>query len=218
MANVKPLFMGELIQDFQKALVSLDKIKADALFQQALLSHSPIEVVEQFVVPALEQIGRQWNEGSIALSQIYMSGRFCEKLVEQVLPPCDPDRKHQPRQAIVVLNDYHMLGMRIIFSVMRASGFELFNYGRMDVVELVERVIADKLKILLISVLMLPSALKVRELRTVLDTRGINVKILVGGAPFQFDPSLWQEIGADAMGRSAADAVTIVQRWAGEME
>jgi methanogenic corrinoid protein MtbC1 len=216
MANAPPI-MEKLIRDFQKALVSLDKIKADALFQQALLSHAPIEVVEQFVVPALEQIGRQWNEGSIALSQIYMSGRFCEELVEQVLPPSDPDRKHQPRQAIVVLNDYHMLGKRIVYSVMRASGFELFNYGRMDVDELVERVIADKLRVLLISVLMMPSALKIRELRNALDARGTQLKILVGGAPFQFDAQLWQEVGADAMGLSAADAVTIVQHWAGEM-
>lgn len=217
MAILEPPIMGKLIQDFQEALVSLDKIKADALFQQALSNHSPIEVVEQFVVPTLEQIGQGWNEGSIALSQIYMSGRFCEELVEQVLPPSDPDRKHQPRQAIVVLNDYHMLGKRIIYSFMRASGFELFDYGRMDVNGLVERVIADKLRILLISVLMMPSALKIRALRNALDARGAQTKILVGGAPFQFDSQLWQEVGADAMGLSAADAVTIVQRWAGEM-
>lgn len=209
--------MEELIQDFREALESLDQIKAKALFQQALNGHSPIEIVEQVVVPALEQIGLHWNEGNIALSQIYMSGRFCEELVEQVLPPCDPDRKHQPRQAIVVLNDYHMLGKRIVYSVMRASGFELFNYGRMDVNELVEQVIKDKLRILLVSVLMMPSALKIRELRNALDARGVQVKILVGGAPFQFDSQLWQEVGADAMGLSAGDAVTIVQRWAGEM-
>ncbi|HEY8037491.1 MAG TPA: cobalamin-dependent protein [Methylobacter sp.] len=209
--------MEELIQDFREALESLDQIKAKVLFQQALRGHSPIEIVEQVVVPALEQIGQHWNEGSIALSQIYMSGRFCEELVEQVLPSSDPDRKHQPRQAIVVLNDYHMLGKRIIYSVMRASGFELFNYGRMDVNELVERVITDKLRILLISVLMMPSALKIRELRNALDARGVQLKILVGGAPFQFDPQLWREVGADAMGLSAADAVTIVQHWAGEM-
>lgn len=209
--------MEKLIQDFREALESLDRIKAEALFQQALCNHSPIETVEQVVVPALEQIGHHWNEGSIALSQIYMSGRFCEELVEQALPPSDPDRKHQPRQAIVVLNDYHMLGKRIVYSVMRASGFELFNYGRMDVAELVERIIADKLRILLISVLMMPSALKIRELRNALDARNVQVKILVGGAPFQFDSQLWREVGADAMGLSAGDALTIIQRWAGEM-
>ncbi|WP_196437242.1 cobalamin B12-binding domain-containing protein [Methylomonas sp. LL1] len=205
------------MQNFRKALESLDRIQAETLFQQALTGDSVIEVVERFVVPALEQIGQRWNDGHIALSQVYMSGKFCEELVDRALPPCAPERKHQPRQAIVVLNDYHMLGKRIVYSVMRASGFELFDYGRMDVGELVERIVVDKLEILLVSVLMLPSALKIRELRDALDARGIALKILVGGAPFQFDPQLWQEVGADAMGLSAADAVVIVQRWAGDM-
>jgi trimethylamine corrinoid protein len=209
--------MQNSVQSFRKALESLDRIQAEALFQQALSAGSAIEVVEQLVVPALEQIGQRWSEGHIALSQIYMSGKFCEELVDRVLPPSAPERKNQPRQAIVVLNDYHMLGKRIVYSVMRASGFELFDYGRLDVQELVERVIKDQLRILLISVLMLPSALKIRELRDALNVRGIPLKILVGGAPFQFDPQLWVEVGADAMGLSATDAVAIVQRWAGEM-
>jgi methanogenic corrinoid protein MtbC1 len=173
--------------------------------------------VEAIVVPALEQMGAAWEAGSVALSQVYMAGRFCEELVERVLPPSDPDRKHQPRSAIVLLNDYHMLGKRIVYSVMRASGFELFDYGRMEVHEVVDRAITDRLRVLLISVLMLPSALKVREVCSQFKARGADIKVVVGGAPFLFDPELWREVGADAMGRSAADAVTIVERLMGEM-
>jgi len=158
-----------------------------------------------------------WEAGNVALSQVYMSGRFCEELVERVLPPSDPDRKHQPRSAIVVLSDYHMLGKRIVYSVMRASGFELFDYGRMDVDELVERALADKVRVLMISVLILPSALNVREVCARLKAADAGIKVIVGGAPFHFDAQLWQEVGADAMGHSAADAVSIVGRWMGEM-
>jgi methanogenic corrinoid protein MtbC1 len=207
--------MGTNIEQFQEALQALDKVKADSLFNAALGTMAPIEVVERMVVPALEGIGQAWQEGTVALSQVYMSGRFCEELIERVLPPSDPDRKHQPRSAVVVLCDYHMLGKRIVYSLMRASGFELFDYGRMDVAELVQRTQADGIKVLLISVLMLPSALKVREVRAALDP---GIKIAVGGAPFLFDSQLWQEVGADAMGRSAADAMRIVERWMGELQ
>ena len=153
----------------------------------------------------------------MALSQVYMSGRICEELVEQVLPPSDPDRKHQPRSAIVVLCDYHMLGKRIVYSQMRASGFELFDYGRMDVDELVERALADQIRVLLISVLMLPSALKVKQVCARLKAAGAPIRIAVGGAPFLFDDRLWQEVGADAMGHNAADAVSLVEGWMREM-
>jgi methanogenic corrinoid protein MtbC1 len=210
--------MEMLIKSFRASLEALDRIQADELFRQALATRTPIQAVEQLVAPALEQIGNAWQEGRVALSQVYMSGRFCEELVERVLPPSDPDRKQQPRSAIVVLSDYHMLGQRIVYSVLRASGFELFNYGRMDVDELVARVQSDRLRVLLISVLMLPSALKVREVCERLKADNLPVKVVVGGAPFLFDDQLWQEVGADAMGASASDAVSIVQRWMEDMQ
>lgn len=209
--------MHELVSLFKQALLALDRVGADELFVQAQQQLSPIEAVEQLVVPALEQVGADWQAGSVALSQVYMSGRFCEELVEKVLPASDPDRKHQPRSAIVVFNDYHMLGKRIVYSVMRASGFELFDYGRMDADQLVAKTLEDRIRVLLISVLILPSALKVKEVCSRLKAARPDIRIVVGGAPFLFDPQLWQEVGADAMGSSAADAVSLVGRWMGEM-
>lgn len=209
--------MPDLIKSFRESLESLDRVRAEALFEQALAEHAPIDAIERLVVPALEQMGAAWQDGSVALSQVYMGGRYCEELVDRVLPPSDPDRKHQPRSAIVLLNDYHALGKRIVYSVMRASGFELFDYGRMDVAQVVERAIADRIRVLMISVLMLPSALKVRDVCAALKARDSGIKVVVGGAPFLFDSELWREVEADAMGRSAADAVAIVEAWMGEM-
>ena len=209
--------MNRWIAAFREALETLDRIGAESIVNQARAAMTPIQVVDQVVVPALEQIGQAWETGDVALSQVYMSGRICEELVEQVLPPSDPDRKHQPRSAIVVLCDYHMLGKRIVYSQMRASGFELFDYGRMDVDELVERALADQIRVLLISVLMLPSALKVKQVCARLKAAGAPIRIAVGGAPFLFDDRLWQEVGADAMGHNAAEAVSLVEGWMREM-
>lgn len=205
--------MDELKHEMLDALQSLDRLRIEAVFQRAGGDVHPLRAIEEVVVPALERLGEKWDSGSIALSQVYMSSRICEDLVERALPPRDLQRLEQPRHAIVVLSDYHVLGKRIVLSVMRASGFDIIDYGRMEVEELVERVVEDGLKILLISVLMLPAALKIKEVRSALKARGIRIRIAVGGAPFLFDPTLWREVGADAMGRSATDAVAIVRRW-----
>jgi trimethylamine corrinoid protein len=209
--------LDPLTNQLRDALESLDRPRIEALFQRAISAQPPMQVVENLIVPVLEQLGEAWDTGRIALSQIYMSSRICEDLVARVLPPTAPQRKSLPPHAIVVLNDYHMLGKRIVLSVMRASGFDVLDYGRMDVDELVKRVLADRVGILLISVLMLPAALQVKAVRAALDASGSRVRIVVGGAPFLFDPELWREVGADAMGRSAADAVEIVRKWMGEM-
>lgn len=58
-----------------------------------------------------------------------MSGIICEEIIDKILPPSDPQRKDQPKMAIGVFEDYHLLGKRIIYSTLRASGFELIDLG-----------------------------------------------------------------------------------------
>lgn len=205
--------VNTLASELYIALIAVDRPRIESLFLQAVSRTNPMQAVEELMVPALIRLGEEWNAGKVALSQIYMSSRICEDIVDRILPATATERKGQPRQAIAVLCDYHTLGKRIVLSVMRASGFDILDYGRMEVDELVKRALADDVKILLISVLMLPSALKVKAVRAALDAKGSNVRVAVGGAPFLFDPELWREVGADAMGRNAAEAVSIVRHW-----
>jgi methanogenic corrinoid protein MtbC1 len=199
------------------ALVMVDRLAVRQILTGPGLDLTTFQRIEEMVTPALDEIGAGWESGLYSLSQVYMSGRICEEEVDTLLPPSDPARRNQPKMAIVTLEDYHMLGKRIVYSVLRANGFELANYGRMEVVELAERVLRDRIQILLVSVLMLPSALKVKELRARLDLAEARVRIVVGGAPFRFDGQLWREVGADAFGETAAEAVRIVRRMAEEI-
>lgn len=205
--------MPKSTNELHAALAALDRLRIEALFGAAVRRNGAMQAIEELMVPALIQLGEEWDSGQIALSQIYISSRICEDIVERALPASAAERKSHPRLAIAVLSDYHTLGKRIVLSVMRASGFEVLDYGRMDVGPLVERVLADQVEILLISVLMLPAALKIKSVRAGLESRNARVKIAVGGAPFLFDPELWREVGADAVGRNAAEAVAIVRRW-----
>ncbi len=204
--------IGGLSKDLTEALLSIDRLAAREILTQPYLNLSPYQVIEEMVVPALESIGIGWEAGTYSLSQVYMSGRICEDLVDLILPPGDPARRNQPKMAIAVLEDYHLLGKRIVYSMLRASGFELLNYGHLNVDTLLKRAVEDDVKILLISVLMLPSALRVKEIRKGLDKQGSKMKIVVGGAPFRFDHQLWREVGADAFGSTAIEAVDIVHR------
>jgi methanogenic corrinoid protein MtbC1 len=200
----------KIISRFQQALVSLDRLEAKDILLAAGDTWSPIQIVETIVVPALEHIGSGWEQGAIALSQVYMSGRICEELVEEILPENAPTRKHQPKMAIAVLQDYHLLGKRIVHSALRASGYRLKDYGRVESESLVEKTIKDGINVLFLSTLMLPAALKVKEVRDALVREQRNTQIVVGGAPFRLDSQLWKDVGADAMGKTAGDAVDFI--------
>ncbi|HKJ97376.1 MAG TPA: cobalamin-dependent protein [Desulfotignum sp.] len=200
------------VDDFTRALLDVDRLAAKQILQKRGHDTAPIKFAEDVVLPALERIGTGWQEGTFALSQVYMAGRICEDLIDEILPPEDPDRKNQPRMAICILSDHHKLGKIMVYSFLRASGFDLSDYGVMEVDDLVEQVQKDNIDILLISVLMLPSALKIRTVKQKLDRLGCDVKLIAGGAPFRFDDQLWKTVGADAMCRDASDAVSVIEK------
>jgi methanogenic corrinoid protein MtbC1 len=203
----------EDIHHLVNALLVLDRITVKEILTHPPENRTSIKHIEELLIPALGKIGIGWENGDVSLSQVYMSGRICEEVVDTILPPCDPNRKDQPKMAIVILEDYHALGTRIVYSLLRSSGYELLSLGRVNVDRLVQLTIDEKIEILLISTLMLPSALRVKDLRNQFKAIGYPIKIVVGGAPFRFDTQLWKEVGADAFGETASDALVIIRDW-----
>ncbi len=208
----------ERITALEDALLAVNRTDAKRIVKESCSVSTPISCLETLVIPALEDIGKRWERGEVALSQVYMSGRFCEEIVDMMLPPGHPERKNQPKIAVAVLEDHHSLGKRILYSVLRASGYEVIDYGAGvpgDI--LVEKVTRDNIRILLISTLMLPAALRAKEVIARIKNLHPDTKIIIGGAPFRFDPNLWKEVQADAMGGTASDTVNIIHGFIREM-
>ncbi len=202
----------EAARAFEEALLCLDRSAAEHLLRREASGAAGFAGVERLVTESLGRIGEKWERGEAALSQIFMGGRICEELVDALLPPGGAARQPQPRTAIAVLEDHHALGKRIVYSCLRASGFELVDFGvGVTVDDALTRCRADGIELLLLSTLMLPAALRVKELTRRLREEPLPVRVVVGGAPFLFDEQLWREVGAHAMGRSAADAITLVR-------
>jgi methanogenic corrinoid protein MtbC1 len=196
-----------LRKEFAHTLLLFDRVAAHKIFNDAIQIYTPMQLAEQLIGPTLAQIGQGWEEGHVALSQVYMSGRICEELIKDVLLDKNAETKAPPKIAIAVLDDYHTLGKRIIYSALTTAGFNLRDYGAgIQANELVARVRQDGVELLLISTLMLRAALQVEKVAAQLP----NTQILVGGAPFLFDELLWQRVGATAMGRNPADALAFV--------
>ncbi len=197
--------------EFEEALLAVDRVGA----RRALEADPdvPLEArLEGIVVPALERLGVAWEREQVALSQIYMAGRIAEDLISALRPPPAP-QPGAPRLAITVLEDHHVLGKRLVLAMLGAAGVPVVDLGHTTVEELVERVCAERFDLVLISVLMLPSALRVRQVVEGLAARGRPVPLVVGGAPFRLDPELAARVGAWAYGTSAADAVKLVARF-----
>ncbi len=203
--------LQEYISRFEHALLSIDKAAARHVYQELSKMISPVEFVDSLVVPALERIGLGWERGVVSLSQVYMSGRLCEDMMDTIIVSCPSTQQFQAPIAIAVLEDYHVLGKRIVCSVLRSCQIDILDFGHgIKVEDLCHKVKENGIKILLVSTLMLRSALLVKQLKEKLDGAGSDTRIVVGGSPFLFDDQLWKTVGADAFCRNASDAISTV--------
>ncbi len=198
-------------QAFEQALLRGDRAAARAVIRDDLGDKDPVSVSEAVIVPALEHIGTSWESGTISLATLYLSGVLAEEVVAEVLPNARP-AAGGPGIAIVVLEDHHVLGKRLVLSALRSAGYAVEDYGHgLSPRDVVARCRAEEPRIVLVSTLMLPAALRVRDLSDGLAELGARPALFVGGAPFRMDPGLWREVGADGAGMNSTDALRLVR-------
>ena len=123
------------IEELEKALLQINRIKAAEIFERCYAGENSFAILEQLAIRALGNVGAGWENGTISLSQVYMSGIICEELMDEYLPKLEVKRTEVPKMEIAVLQDHHALGKRIVYSILRAGGFELLDFGHGQTVD-----------------------------------------------------------------------------------
>lgn len=195
---------------FISALTSANKSEALNLLEKYNLN--TIQEIEKIVTESLITIGDEWEKGHFSLAQVFMSGLICEELIRDNSNIEVETEDQYPAIGIGTLVDHHSLGKRMVTSILKIAGVELVDFGSgLSVEEFADKVLESKVEIVIISVLMYPSALEIKNLISMLDERGVKAKFIVGGAPFRFDPTLWKAVGADADGKNASDIIQVIK-------
>lgn len=198
--------------DLSKLLLSVDRIGFRNALKNLEKEHDLEEVINLFIFPILEQIGKLWEEGKVALSQVYMSGRLCEDYIAESFKG-KQEKVDFPKIGLAVLEDHHPLGIFIIDSLLKSYGIKPIKYEiGIRVEELIQKILEDRIEILIISTLMLRSALKIKDLTAELNKQGTTLKIIVGGAPFNFDDQLWKKVNADTYGKNAFETMKLIKQ------
>jgi methanogenic corrinoid protein MtbC1 len=189
-------------------LLDVDRFNASKF---ALESKSN-NVVEDLIVPALIEIGEGWQSGIYSLSQVYMSSVICEEISEELFAGKESKTNQTLNVAIVTFDDYHTFGKKLVTLTLKSAGYKIYDFGMLfEEEKLLALVKEHDIDVLLMSVLMLPPALRIREMKPKLLEQKPGLKIIVGGAPFRFDKELYKKVGADGTGDTPDDAIAIIR-------
>ncbi|MHC4446253.1 MAG: cobalamin B12-binding domain-containing protein [Planctomycetota bacterium] len=117
--------------------------------------------------------------------------------------------------ATAVSGDLHALGVRMVAEFFEMDGWDVMYLGANTPGPDIVRALSDHTADLL--AVSATSFLNLRQVGELIDAvrsdPGLaGVRIIVGGAPFNLVPDLWDELGADASAASAPDAVETANR------
>lgn len=206
--------LSEIIRSYNEAVFETDKEAAFEVVQLALSQgYSPEDIVFKLVIPAINEMMSNISKNPDAnLAQHFMTAQIASEVTEQMLQKFSAPPEIVGRVVIgTAAGDLHSLGKRIVSGCLKAMMVEIIDVGvNVKPERFVEEAIAHDAQVIAISAMMVHTATGeegCRRVRAILKQRGLEnrFKLVVGGAPYRFDPELYKSVGADAW---AADGVS----------
>lgn len=190
-------------------LKGLSKAAGDGA-REALASRTPLDVIQEEMIPALDEVGKGFESGSLFLPQLLMSAEAA-KAAFTVLKE-EMKRTGQTREKLgkiilaTVRGDIHDIGKNIVRVLLENYGFEVIDLGRDVSPETVtDAVIREQAPLVGLSALMTTTVPSMAETIRQLKEQAPWAKIMVGGAVLTEEYAA--SIGADAYCRDAMASI-----------
>ena len=188
--------------------------EAGKLTAAALQTRSEMELVEQELIPALEETGEKYEKGTVFLPQLLSAAQAAQAAFEEIRGSLlKKGEKGAERGTLImatVQGDIHDIGKNIVITVLENYGYRVRDLGRDVPPETIVRETQEKgIRLVGLSALMtttLPAmAETVRQLKRLPDPPAV----MVGGAVVTAEYA--RSIGADYYAKDVRDAVKITQ-------
>ncbi len=212
--------IGERIHD---AVIKGEKDGIGALVDKALNENtSPRDIVDRFLIPAINQVGKLFDEKKYFLPQLIQSAHTMKKgfdCVEPLLKQNGSDATAGKADVIVlatVKGDIHDIGKNIVALMLRNYGFQVHDLGK----DVSARRIVDEAKrtdaaIVGLSALMTTTMVEMKEVISLARAEGCKCRFIVGGAVVNGEYA--EQIGADGYARDAYEAVKLAKLFTEEI-
>lgn len=191
-------------------------LKEDArrLTQALLQDHEALEIVNGYLIPALDVVGSRFEKGEIFLPQLMKAAdASCEafEVIKTHLAKNGAESVSKGKIIVAtVKGDIHDIGKNIVKTILANYGYQVIDLGRDVAPEtVVERAIADNVPLIGLSALMTTTVGSMQETIAALRQSKHPCKIFVGGAVLTEKYAM--EIGADYYAKDAKQSVDIAK-------
>jgi len=202
--------------ELQKAIISGRKEKAGELTQALLQENEPLNIVQDEIIPALDIVGKGYEEKKVYLPQLLMSAEAAKSAFEKIKvhmlaleENIAGEKKADSKGQIVIATvhgDIHDIGKNIVKLLLENYGFDVKDLGKDVPPELiVEKAVELHAPLVGLSALMTTTVPAMEETIKQLRKTAPWCKVVVGGAVLTQEYA--DKIGADKYAKDAMETV-----------
>ena len=194
--------------DLQRAIVKGLKEQSATITKDLLKTTEPLVIVQEDIIPALDIVGKGFEEKKFYLPQLLMSAESAKSAFEEMKSAMTGETSADRATVVIatVKGDIHDIGKNIVKLLLENYSFNVIDLGR-DVApeEVVEMVIKTHAPLVGLSALMTTTVPAMEETIKQLRKEAPWCKVMVGGAVLNQEYA--DAIGADNYSKDAMSAV-----------
>lgn len=173
----------------------------------------PAELLNQVLLPAINQVGEFFDQGKYFLPQLIASAEAMKNSIEVLEPLLQTGGTGEEMPVVVIATvegDIHDIGKNLVALMLKNHGFHVIDLGK-DVpqAKILESAKEHHAEFIALSALMTTTMQRMREIVAAAKEEGLTAKIIIGGAVITQEYA--DEIGADGYSKDAADAVKLAK-------
>lgn len=208
------------LEKLKDSLIRGDIEKTEELTGAALEAGVPAKgILDGGLIPGLDEVGRRFQKGEYFFPELLVSGEAMKKGLALLKPELTKSGGAAVGKYVIgtVRGDIHDIGKNIVIMMLQGNGWEVTDLGVDVPTEAFCKTVRDNdYQILGMSALLTTTIPHLAETIEALKAEGLRgkVKVMVGGV--SATQAYADQIGADAYGRDAVDAVTEAKRLIGK--
>jgi len=197
--------------DLQRAVVKGLKEQAANLTIELLKTEKPLDIVTSQIIPALDIVGKGFEQKKMYLPQLLMSAEAAQSAFEKIKEAMSSSEEGESvSKGIFIIatvkGDIHDIGKNIVKLILENYGFDVYDLGKDVAPEtIVEKAIEKHAPLVGLSALMTTTVPAMEETIKQLREKAPWVKVAVGGAVLTQEYA--DSIGADFYGSDAMATV-----------
>jgi len=204
----------DIIESIKQSIIDMEDQKAVVLTRQALESFPAEEILNKALVPAMERVGNDYEEGKKFIPEMLLAAEAMTAALELLKPQLSRSEAKKVGRVVMgtVEGDVHDIGQRMVCIMLEGAGFEVHSLGAdVPAKDFVEAVKIKSPDILGLSALLTTTAPRMKGVIEALKSEVLleKFKVLVGGAIL--NQRLADEYGADGYAPDAASATRLAK-------